>query len=126
MIPQRVSEPSTPSVSPVKKKLRDTSALLQRSTVYRGIHIRVAQQIGVSRSIVSRVARGKKKSARISAALAAEVEKVEKQLALSGGTKKQHLTFRVFFDHNGETFAIGHFPHCGLIVIGRTRVEAAS
>jgi DNA-binding transcriptional regulator YdaS (Cro superfamily) len=82
---QQTSDPSTPSVSPANKyfpsgKKNTTQEVLAFT---RGIQQRVAKNLGIHKSVVSRVANGKKKSVRISAALAAEIALLN-QTVLSG------------------------------------------
>ena len=45
---------------------------------YRGLYSRVARQLGVDRSYVSRVARGERRSRRVENALRAEVKRIRK------------------------------------------------
>jgi transcriptional regulator with XRE-family HTH domain len=51
---------------------------LKRYRLYRGLYARVARQLGVDRSYVSRVARGERRSATIEAALKAELRRIER------------------------------------------------
>ncbi len=51
---------------------------LKRYHLYRGLYARVARQLGVDRSYVSRVARGERKSPAVEAALSAEVKRIER------------------------------------------------
>jgi hypothetical protein len=51
---------------------------LKKAALYYGIYSRVARDLGVTPSVVRRVALEKAKSARISAALVAEVLRVER------------------------------------------------
>jgi len=50
---------------------------LKRYRLYRGLYARVARQLGVDRSYVSRVARGERRSQRIEAALNSELRRIE-------------------------------------------------
>jgi hypothetical protein len=60
--------------------------------VYRGVQSRVANRLGVSKGVVSGVVCGRKKSARITAALAEEIAAIEKQLQLSAkGSRAIHV-----------------------------------
>lgn len=52
--------------------------------VFRGIYSRVARQLGVDRSYVSRVARGERRSKEIERALRAELRRVEAALKAAG------------------------------------------
>jgi hypothetical protein len=49
-----------------------------RADLYRGVYSRVARRLQVHRSLVSRVARGEKKSKRVQRALAYEFRRVER------------------------------------------------
>ena len=51
---------------------------LVKHAEYRGIFSRVARQLGVDRSYVSRVAHGQRHSAEVEAALLTEIKRVEK------------------------------------------------
>ncbi len=51
---------------------------LKRYRLYHGLYARVARQLGVDRSYVSRVARGERRSQRIEAALRAELRRIER------------------------------------------------
>ncbi|MGZ4813586.1 MAG: helix-turn-helix domain-containing protein [Terriglobales bacterium] len=50
---------------------------LKRYRLYRRLYARVARQLGVDRSYVSRVARGERRSPRIEAALKNELRRIE-------------------------------------------------
>jgi transcriptional regulator with XRE-family HTH domain len=50
---------------------------LKRYRLYRGLYARVARQLGVDRSYVSRVARGERRSPRVEAALKTELRRIE-------------------------------------------------
>ncbi|MGE5724921.1 MAG: hypothetical protein ACM34G_07095 [Acidobacteriota bacterium] len=52
------------------------SGELARYARYRGMYTRVASQLGVDRSYVSRVARGERRSKRVEAALRAELKRI--------------------------------------------------
>lgn len=60
------------------KKNTSTNAALNRLQLYRGIYSRVAKQLGIDRSYVSRVASGERKSEKVEKALLREIERVEK------------------------------------------------
>lgn len=49
---------------------------LARYARYRGLYARVARQLGVDRSYVSRVARGERRSSRVEQALRAELKRI--------------------------------------------------
>lgn len=49
---------------------------LARYARYRGLYSRVAKQLGVDRSYVSRVARGERRSQRVEDALRAELKRI--------------------------------------------------
>lgn len=51
---------------------------LARYARYRGLYSRVARQLGVDRSYVSRVARGERRSRRVEEALRAELKRIRK------------------------------------------------
>jgi hypothetical protein len=53
-------------------------AELARHSLYRGVYSRVARQLGLDRSYVSRVASGERKSKHVEAALLAEIKRIEK------------------------------------------------
>ena len=51
---------------------------LNRLSLYRGIYSRVARQLAIDPSYVSRVARGERQSAKVEAALLKEIRRIEK------------------------------------------------
>lgn len=51
---------------------------LLRHTLYRGVYSRVAKQLSLDRSYVSRVASGQRRSKKVEAALVAEIKRIEK------------------------------------------------
>jgi transcriptional regulator with XRE-family HTH domain len=51
---------------------------LNRLSLYRGIYSRIAKQLGIDPSYVSRVARGERQSAKVEAALLKEMRRIEK------------------------------------------------
>lgn len=51
---------------------------LLRHALYRGVYSRVAKQLGLDRSYVSRVAGGERRSKKVEAALLAEIKRIEK------------------------------------------------
>jgi transcriptional regulator with XRE-family HTH domain len=53
-----------------------------RITAYRGLLARIARRLHVSRSSVTRVANGERRSARIDKALAAEIARLETRVQL--------------------------------------------
>jgi predicted transcriptional regulator len=55
-------------------------AFLARHFLYRGLHSRVAARLKISRSMVSQVARGKKRSKRVEKALLSEARKIERSI----------------------------------------------
>ena len=61
-------------------KNASTKAVLNRHQLYRGIYSRVAKQLGIDRSYVSRVASGERKSDKVQKALLKEIERVEKMM----------------------------------------------
>lgn len=60
------------------KKNSSTRPVLVRHALYRGVYSRVARQLGIDRSYVSRVASGQRRSARVEAALLKEIRRIEK------------------------------------------------
>ena len=56
----------------------NTKLTLSRHSLYRGVYSRVARQLGVDRSFVSRVANGQRSSARVEAALRKEIARIER------------------------------------------------
>jgi transcriptional regulator with XRE-family HTH domain len=60
------------------KKQFSTNAVLNRHQLYRGIYSRVAKELGIDRSYVSRVASGERKSEKVQKALLRELQRVEK------------------------------------------------
>jgi hypothetical protein len=54
------------------------SPALARHALYRGIYTRVAKQLGIDRSYVSRVANGQRRSPKVEAALEKEIKRIEK------------------------------------------------
>jgi transcriptional regulator with XRE-family HTH domain len=62
------------------KKNTSTSPVLNRHRLYRGIYSRVAKQLGIDRSYVSRVASGERKSERVEKALMRELQRIEKMM----------------------------------------------
>ena len=71
-----IEGPESPFVT---KRNATTHRALERYRRYRGLYSRVARQLGVDRSLVSRVARGERRSKRIEAALNAELSRIEKE-----------------------------------------------
>lgn len=53
---------------------------LARVAHFRGLYARVARQLGVDRSFVSRVARGERRSKAVEQALQKEIRRIEKLL----------------------------------------------
>jgi hypothetical protein len=64
-------------------KNNNRHSALNRYSLYRGLYSRVARQLGVDRSYVSRVARGERRSKVVEAALRTEVKRIEKDLKRS-------------------------------------------
>jgi transposase-like protein len=58
----------------------NTKSALTRHSLYRGVYSRVARQLGVDRSFVSRVANGQRRSAKVEAALRKEIARIERLL----------------------------------------------
>jgi predicted transcriptional regulator len=59
-------------------KRSTVNALMQPYSLYRGLQMRVAAKLGVSRSMVSRVASGQKRSKRVEKALLWEARRIER------------------------------------------------
>ena len=51
---------------------------LKRYSLYRGLYARVAREVGVDRSYVSRVARGERRSEEIEQALRSEFRRIQR------------------------------------------------
>ena len=64
----------------VTKINTNTKAELIRHSHYRGIYSRVAEQLGLDRSYVSRVANGQRRSPTVEAALRKEIRRIESLL----------------------------------------------
>jgi len=60
------------------KRKHSTRPLLLRHVLYRGIYSRVARELGIDRSYVSRVASGERRSPKVEAALRKEIKRIEK------------------------------------------------
>jgi predicted XRE-type DNA-binding protein len=67
---------------------RSTDGLLLAHSLYRGLQARVAARLQVSRSVVSRVASGRKSSKRIEKALLSEARKIERSIQKSRAGKE--------------------------------------
>lgn len=71
-------------VTGTKKRAGDKGKAAQGATAlvkhvhYRGIYSRVARQLGIDRSYVSRVASGERRSPKVEAALLKEIRRIEK------------------------------------------------
>ena len=59
-------------------KHNSKNSKLNRLTLYRGVFSRVARELNVDRSFVSRVASGERRSAAVEAALLKEIRRIEK------------------------------------------------
>jgi predicted transcriptional regulator len=73
-------------------KNTSTNPVLVRHSLYRGVFSRVAKELGIDRSYVSRVASGERKSEKVEAALLKEIERIEK---LTGGAAKRRKNGKV-------------------------------
>jgi predicted XRE-type DNA-binding protein len=69
----------------VSQKTNTDSILLARHSLYRGLQARVAARLGVNKSVVSRVAAGRKRSKRIEKALLSEARKIERSIRVRIG-----------------------------------------
>ena len=59
---------------------------LSPQTLYRGLYVRVARQLGVDPSYVSRVARGERQSPEVESALGQEIGQISKKLQVARGS----------------------------------------
>src|SRR5438045_8900678 len=91
------------------KKKDNRSLTPQAFGLFRGVYSRVARQLGVDRSYVSRVAQGQRRSEVVEQALRAELRRIEKELksldthaAVENGEGKKHSVVLV-----GEAESIG-------------------
>jgi transcriptional regulator with XRE-family HTH domain len=66
----------------------------ERIRHYRGLYSRVAKQLGVDRSFVSRVANGERQSESVQRALAREIERIDKMLRTSSEAPKKNKAAR--------------------------------
>ncbi len=64
-----------------RARTKSTTPQLSRALEYRGLLTRVARQLKLDRSHVSRVARGQRKSSKVFRALLVEVDRIERQAA---------------------------------------------
>jgi predicted XRE-type DNA-binding protein len=69
----------------VSQKTNTDNILLARHSLYRGLQARVAARLGVNKSVVSRVAAGRKRSKRIEKALLSEARKIERSIRVRIG-----------------------------------------
>lgn len=60
------------------KKNTSTNPVLNRHQLYRGVYSRVAKQLGIDRSYVSRVASGERKSEKVQKALMRELQRIDR------------------------------------------------
>ena len=63
-----------------RRRNTNIESLLSRHSLYRGVYSRVARQLKMDRSFVSRVANGKRRSAEVEAALRQEIARIERLL----------------------------------------------
>ena len=63
-----------------RRRNTNIESALSRHSLYRGVYSRVARQLKMDRSFVSRVANGKRRSAEAEAALRKEIARVERLL----------------------------------------------
>lgn len=61
----------------------------ERLRHYRGLFSRVAREVGVDRSYVSRVARGERQSERVQNALNREIARIEKLASQGNGSSRR-------------------------------------
>jgi transcriptional regulator with XRE-family HTH domain len=62
------------------KRNTSTRTELKRHQLYRGVYSRVAKELGIDRSYVSRVASGERRSEKVEKAILREIERVEKMM----------------------------------------------
>ncbi len=60
-------------------------------TLYRGLYIRIARQLGVDPSYVSRVARGDRRSSQVESALRGALEEIDRQLGRTPSSAESRL-----------------------------------
>jgi transcriptional regulator with XRE-family HTH domain len=63
----------------VTKKDTSRDRDIKRYQSYRGLYSRIARELGVDRSLVSRVARGERRSPRVEAALRSELKRLHRE-----------------------------------------------
>ncbi len=68
----------------MKKKKNHRGLTPQAFGLFKGVYSRVARQLGVDRSYVSRVAQGERRSQRVEDALKAELRRIQKELRVVG------------------------------------------
>jgi hypothetical protein len=71
-------------------KNTSTNPVLVRHSLYRGVFSRVAKELGIDRSYVSRVASGERKSDKVEAALLKEIERIEKLTGMDGAKRSNN------------------------------------
>lgn len=74
---------------PSRRKRICRMATLLNHSLYRGMQARVAARLGVSKSVVSRVASGQKRSRRIEKALLSEEKRIERQIQKARAGKEE-------------------------------------
>lgn len=70
-------------VSKVNQSQKATSKGWRRHSQYLGLQSRIAKSLGITRSMVCQVMSGAKTSARVSKALAKEIDRIERVIARS-------------------------------------------
>lgn len=114
----QTSAPSTPKVSPGQKDFLHIS----RASLYTGLYTRIARQLGLDPSYVRRVDLGERKSPRVTAAIAAELARLQE--IHSPQPAKKRIALRCYFRaKNGDVFA--QFYEVGGIRI-RAKIGRAS
>ena len=64
-----------------RNKHKDTTRLARRARIYRGVQIKVANELGLSRAHISLVCRGLRTSRRVEKALAEAVLRIQQEAA---------------------------------------------
>src|SRR6476620_4858106 len=89
----QTSAPSTPKVSPEKKYFSPIS----RASLYTGLYTRIARQLGLDPSYVRRVDLGERRSPRVTAAIAAELARLQQLQSPQPAPAKKRIALRCYF-----------------------------
>ena len=68
------------------------SAIQAPQTLYRGLYVRIARELGVDPSYVSRVARGDRRSSEVESALRQALEKIDQRLGRGSSTAENRIS----------------------------------